>query len=340
MSHTHILLPRVDVSVSEDETASASLVRQEQHPDVSLMERVTRLEQVVEKMVGKFLPHVLVDRVDGVQVVPQELVPNAFGEKIGPVPVPQIKEEVSERAQHAHFGREPFDNEGHHYFPKDSHQPLTSAGQPGDQAARDPADAAHRQGSLHDYCDTTTGSTVAQPGDQVCRASADAVHRQGYCRRAYRDTATGPSTVAQPGDQACRDFADTVRQQGCSRACHDTATGPGDQARRDSAGTVHRRVRCRACCDTATGPSVSNCVEDSGSPACAVHRQSGHACDQAEGIIPQKRIPERVGQLDDVPVPQILNEIVEVVKAFKNVPQERISGRKDRRRHRSRRSTR
>ena len=50
-----------------------------------------------------------------------------------------------------------------------------------------------------------------------------------------------------------------------------------------------------------------------------------HACDQAEEIIHQKRIPERVGQFDDVPVPQILNEIVEVVKAVKNVPRERIS---------------
>ena len=43
-------------------------------------------------------------------------------------------------------------------------------------------------------------------------------------------------------------------------------------------------------------------------------------------IIPQKLIPERiVGQMDDVPVPQILNEIVEVVKAVKIVHQERIS---------------
>ena len=43
-------------------------------------------------------------------------------------------------------------------------------------------------------------------------------------------------------------------------------------------------------------------------------------------IIPQKRIPECiVGQIDDVPVPQILNEVVEVEKAVKNVPLERIS---------------
>ena len=51
-------------------------------------------------------------------------------------------------------------------------------------------------------------------------------------------------------------------------------------------------------------------------------RQSyGRACDQAEEIMPQKRV-----QIDDVLVPQILNEIVEVVKAVKNAPQERISG--------------
>ena len=42
--------------------------------------------------------------------------------------------------------------------------------------------------------------------------------------------------------------------------------------------------------------------------------------------MPQKRIPERVvGQIDDVPVLQILKEVVEVVKAVKTVPQERFS---------------
>ena len=53
-------------------------------------------------------------------------------------------------------------------------------------------------------------------------------------------------------------------------------------------------------------PQMQMVFEDSESPAGAVHRQSGHACDQAVEIIPQKRIPERVGQIDDVPVPQIL----------------------------------
>ena len=43
-------------------------------------------------------------------------------------------------------------------------------------------------------------------------------------------------------------------------------------------------------------------------------------------IIHQKRVPGRiVGQIDDVPVLQILNEVVEVVKAVKSVPQERVS---------------
>ena len=41
--------------------------------------------------------------------------------------------------------------------------------------------------------------------------------------------------------------------------------------------------------------------------------------------IPQRRTSERiVVQTDDVPVPQTLEEIVEVVKAVKIVPQERF----------------
>ena len=43
-------------------------------------------------------------------------------------------------------------------------------------------------------------------------------------------------------------------------------------------------------------------------------------------IIPQGRISERtVVQTDDVPVPQTLEEVVEVVNAVKIVSQERIS---------------
>ena len=37
--------------------------------------------------------------MDAVQAVPQELVPNHDGEQIGVVPVPQIKEDISERTQ-------------------------------------------------------------------------------------------------------------------------------------------------------------------------------------------------------------------------------------------------
>ena len=53
-----------------------------------------------------------------------------------------------------------------------------------------------------------------------------------------------------------------------------------------------------------------------------------HPVLEGSKIIPQKRIPERiVGQIDDVPVPQTLNEIVKVGKAIKIVPRESISGR-------------
>ena len=108
---------------------------QDQPPDVSLLERVTRLEQVVEKMVGTFLPHVF----GGPSGVPQELVPNYFGEQIGPVPVHQIKEEVSERNQHARFGREPFEKDGRQYFEREDPKdlvtyPPSTIDQPGDCA--------------------------------------------------------------------------------------------------------------------------------------------------------------------------------------------------------------
>ena len=164
---------------------SASLVEQELLPDVSLMERVARLEQVVEKMVGKFLPHALAGRSTGAR---------AFL-------VPQIKEEVSERTQHAHFGREPFDNDGHQDFdcddPKDSHQPLTSVDQPGDQVRRDPqACCVATAGQLQTVAKTLEAPPVPFIGRTVdvhrlwrrrwksrpCRSSTESCKHLGSCR--------------------------------------------------------------------------------------------------------------------------------------------------------------
>ena len=101
-----------------------------------------------------------------------------------------------------------------------------------------------------------------QPGDQARRVPTDSIHRQ-VCRSACGVAATGPSfsdgeqTVDQPGDQACRIPAETV---------------------------VHRQGYCRyACGDAATGPSYSDFVEECGSPAGAVRRDScGCACDLAD----------------------------------------------------------
>ena len=90
--------------------------------------------------------------MNGVQAVPQELVPNRLGEQIGAVPVPQTKEDVVEMTAEQ-IGGVP---------------PLT-LDQPGDQACRDSADAAHRQGCRYDCCDAATGPfTGDQPGDQAC----------------------------------------------------------------------------------------------------------------------------------------------------------------------------
>ena len=169
-------------------------------------------------------------------------MPNRLGEQIGAVPVPQIKEEVSERTQHAHFGREAFEKGGRKYFdcedPKDlvMHPPLTPIDQPGDQACRDPADSIHRQDWRHACGDAATSpsdsdavadrTSPAQPGDQACRYPAEQLHRQG-CRCACGDGTTGPSDsdcaqdwvcpVDQPGDQACQDAADSKTSTSSSR---------------------------------------------------------------------------------------------------------------------------
>ena len=98
----------------------------------------------------------------------------------------------------------------------------------------------------------------------------------------------------------------------------------GDQARRVHTEFIHRQVCRSPCGDAVTGTSDTDGFEDCESPAGAVHRLSSGRVNN----VPQKRIPERiVGQIDDVPVPQTLNEIVEVGKAIKIVLQESIPGR-------------
>ena len=60
---------------SEDETASASLVRQDQPPVGSVMARLARLERVVEQILATSMPQITtaVEQTDdGVQAVPQE----------------------------------------------------------------------------------------------------------------------------------------------------------------------------------------------------------------------------------------------------------------------------
>ena len=136
---------------SEDEIASESLIGQDQHPDVSLTERIARLEQVVEQTVGLPLPQIMEDRVDGVQAFHRSSCRTVSASRSGPCPSPRSREEVSERTQHAHFGRESFEKDGRQHFdcenPKDvgMYPPLTSIDQQGGQTCRDPADSKHRQ---------------------------------------------------------------------------------------------------------------------------------------------------------------------------------------------------
>ena len=78
----------------------------------------------------------------------------------------------------------------------------------------------------------------------------------------------------------------------------DSSSGvqPGDQARRVPADSVHRQCCCRdACGDAEKGPSVSDCIEDSGNPACEVRRQScGGACVHADAPVPPVALEERI----------------------------------------------
>ena len=184
-----------------------------------------------------------------------------------------------------------------------------------------------------------------KPGDQACRDFADTVHRPGCCR-AYYDTATGPlaSNCAEDGGSP----AGAVHREFGGRPC-DQPDQPGDQARRDSAEYVRRHGCRHACGDAPTGPSGSDCAGDGGRPAGAVHRQRERACDpagdqacrdSADSAHRQRR--RRAGGdattfssaadcaqdgVDDVPVPQILNEIVEVGPAQEMVPRARMSER-------------
>ena len=232
------------------------------------MVRIARLEQAVSLFVGVPVPQIMEDLVDGVQAVPQELVPNLLGEQTRAVPVPQTKEDVVERTQLApHVHEQIVEQIGG--------MPLLSLDQPGDQARRVSADAVYLQGCRLACCDATTGPvTVAQPGDQARRDSADAVHRQSCCR-AYCDTATGTTA---------------------SNCCEDS----GIPAR-----AVHRQKSGRACNAAATGPSDSNSGEDGESPARALRQQSREStCDHADQPGDQaRRNPTDSAHRQEAPVP-------------------------------------
>ena len=173
----------------------------------------------------------------------------------------------------------------------------------------------------NDASSLTGPSTVVPPGDQTCQDSAEkqytdkvavlpvVMQRQALRRlinqvtkhfaipqTPYIDKVVDtpvvmhqqvPQVQARAGDGG-RPASEVHRQR--ERACDNA----GDQACRDSADSAHRQGRRRAGGDATTGSSASDCAKD---------------------------------RVDDVPVPQILNEIVEVGKAQKMVPRERISER-------------
>ena len=273
---------------SEDEIASASEVGQDQPPVESLMARIARLEQAVSLFIGVPVPRIMEDLVDGVQAVPQELLPNLLGERSGAVPVPQTKENLVKRTQLAPYLHErvveSLDQPGDQAR-RDSADAVYLREQPGDQTCRDFADAVHRQGRRDG------------PGNQECRASADAVHRQG-CRRAVGDTATGYSDT--DGFEDCENPASERVQQR----------------------TVEHRI-AEQTVDVPTPQILQEIVEATSAPHEQVQQRTVEHVATVKNV-PQERIPEGIGVqiVDAVPhsLPQILKEVVEVVKAVKNVP--------------------
>ena len=144
---------------------------------------------------------------------------------------------------------------------------------------------------------------IAQPGDQTCRGSADAVPRQG-CRYACRDAKTGPPTVDKPGDQARRVHTEFIHRQVCRSPCVDAVTGTSDtdgfEDCESPAGAVHQ---------PSSGRALEEIVEAGSAPHERVQQRT------VEHLI--------VEQTVDVPTPQILEEIVEA----RSAPHERVQQR-------------
>ena len=83
-----------------------SLVGEDRPPDVSsMMERITRLERVVEQILGMPVPQIKKGIVEVTQHVPQEPVPNPIVEQIGGVPLSQTiqLERIQERIEDPTF---------------------------------------------------------------------------------------------------------------------------------------------------------------------------------------------------------------------------------------------
>ena len=139
--------------------ASASLVRQDQPPDVSLLERIARLEHVVAQ---------LEDRVDGVQTVPHVLVEYfdcVDAEDLVTYPPLTPSDQPGDQAR-----RDPAD-------------PIQ---RPGGRSACGDTTTGPSESDLVEDCGSPAGAAA-------CRVSADLLHRHGGCRSAGGVATTGLS---------------------------------------------------------------------------------------------------------------------------------------------------
>ena len=158
---------------------------------------------------------------------------------------------------------------------------------------RDPADSVRRQGCRHTCGDGTTGPSVSDCAENL-ESPAGAARGRMHVQIDDVPVPRGAQPVDQPGDQACLCSADSIHRQGCRYACGDAANGVSD----------------------------ADGVEDRGSPAGVVRRQScGGACDHADAPV----VPAPVPQILEEPI--VLQFQVETVEVVQLSPQERISER-------------
>ena len=168
-----------------------------------LMERVTRLERVVEQIVGVPLPQIMKEIVDGMQHIPEERVQNFVTEQIGSVPVPWIIEHFGRSILALLFGAHPRTNRGSDFFFRGAsdhgenlrfRSPCASGADPRTNCGADFSGASDHGENRRSYSARALGARAesCRGADCGCASTPD----QGGYRRMYAARPTGARFAA------------------------------------------------------------------------------------------------------------------------------------------------